>query len=122
MPRWLVPILLAVFLFFGLIASGPWALLGAVFLGIDALFVAWLSALAWPVLTPGSRLARVVVVVVLVVEVVSVVVVSLSIGVTDVQSTDPFFMFSPRRIDLGSPVRSPSQSKLMFLVPSCPPW
>ena len=66
MPRWLVPILLAVFLFFGLIASGPWALLGAVFLGIDALFVAWLSALAWPVLTPGSRLARVVVVVVLV--------------------------------------------------------
>ncbi|MAT60411.1 MAG: hypothetical protein CMH41_01950 [Micrococcales bacterium] len=66
MPRWLVPILLAVFLFVGLIASGPWAILGAVLLGVDALFVAWLSVLAWPVLTPGSRIARVVVVVALV--------------------------------------------------------
>lgn len=60
-PRWLVPVLLAVFLFFGLLASGPWAWAGAILLGIVTLFVAWLSALAWPVLTPGSRLARVLV-------------------------------------------------------------
>ena len=61
MPRWLVPILLAVFLFVGLITSGPWTWLGALLLGIVTLFVAWLSALAWPVLTPGSRLARVII-------------------------------------------------------------
>lgn len=62
LPRWLVPVILAVFLFIGLISSGPWIWVGAVMLGIITLFVAWLSALAWPVLTPGSRLARVLVV------------------------------------------------------------
>lgn len=62
LPRWLVPVILAVFLFIGLISSGPWTWLGALMLGIITLFVAWLSALAWPVLTPGSRVARVLVV------------------------------------------------------------
>ena len=66
MPRWLVPILLGVFLLTGLISSGSWIWLGAVLLGIVTLFVAWLSALAWPVLTPGSRLARVIVTIALV--------------------------------------------------------
>jgi len=65
LPRWLVPVILAVFLFIGLISSGPWIWVGALMLGIITLFVAWLSALAWPVLTPGSRLARVLIVVAL---------------------------------------------------------
>jgi hypothetical protein len=60
-PRWLVPVMLAVFLFTGLLLSGDWAWLGAILLGIVAVFIAWLSALSWPVLTPGARLARVLV-------------------------------------------------------------
>lgn len=65
LPRWLVPVALAVLLFVGLLLSGPWGWLGAVFLVIIALFVTWLTALSWPILTPGSRMIRVVVAVVL---------------------------------------------------------
>ncbi|MFN8125626.1 MAG: DUF6703 family protein [Candidatus Nanopelagicales bacterium] len=61
MPRWLVPIGLAVMLFLGLLLSGPWAWLGAVLMVLVGLFVSWLTALSWPILTPGSRAIRVVV-------------------------------------------------------------
>ncbi len=61
LPRWLVPIGLAVMLFLGLLLSGPWAWLGAVLMVLVGLFVSWLTALSWPILTPGSRAIRVVV-------------------------------------------------------------
>lgn len=65
MPRWLVPVALAILLFVGLLLSGPWGWLGAVFLVIIGLFVTWLTALSWPVLNPSSRAIRVVVALVL---------------------------------------------------------
>lgn len=65
MPRWVVPIALAVMLFVGLLLSGDWGWLGAIFLVIIGLFVTWLTALSWPILTGSSRLVRVVVAVVL---------------------------------------------------------
>lgn len=65
MPRWLVPVALAVLLFVGLLLSGPWGWLGAVFLIIIGLFVTWLTALSWPILTPSSKMIRVVVAVAL---------------------------------------------------------
>lgn len=65
LPRWLVPAGLALLLFVGLVLSGSWAWLGALFLAVIGLFVLWLSALSWPILTASSRLVRVVVVVVL---------------------------------------------------------
>lgn len=58
LPRFVIPVLLAALLFGGLVLSDQWAWLGAIMLGIITLFIAWLSALAWPVLKPGSRLAR----------------------------------------------------------------
>lgn len=61
LPRWLVPVLLATALFVGLILSGSWAWLGAVLLVVIAVFLSWLTALSWPILTPASRGIRVVV-------------------------------------------------------------
>jgi hypothetical protein len=51
-----------VLLFLGLILSGPWAWLGGIALLLVWVFVAWLTALSWPALTPGSRLFRLLVV------------------------------------------------------------
>lgn len=65
LPRWLVPVALAILLFVGLLLSGPWGWLGALFLIVIGLFVTWLTALSWPILTPSSRAVRVVVAVVL---------------------------------------------------------
>ena len=65
LPQWLVPIGLAVMLFLGLLLSGPWAWLGAALMIIVGLFVSWLTALSWPILTPGSRAIRVLVAAVL---------------------------------------------------------
>lgn len=61
-PRWLVVVLMAVLLFLGLVLTGAFAWLGALFLLIVAAFLGWLLALAWPVLPAGSRLMRLVVV------------------------------------------------------------
>lgn len=58
MPRWIIVIAPAVFLFLGLILTGPTAWLGGIFLLIVWLFVAWLTALSWPALSFGSRLFR----------------------------------------------------------------
>jgi hypothetical protein len=62
MPRWIIVIAPAVLLFLGLILSGPWAWLGGIALLLVWVFVAWLTALSWPALTPGSRLFRLLVV------------------------------------------------------------
>ena len=62
LPRWLVVITPAILLFAGLILTGSWAWLGALLLFVVFLMLAWLTALSWPVLTPGSRLIRLIVV------------------------------------------------------------
>lgn len=61
-PRWLVVILMATCLFLGLIQSGSLAWLGGILLLLVALFLGWLVTLSWPVISPGSRILRVVVV------------------------------------------------------------
>lgn len=62
-PRWIVVIAPAVLLFLGLILSGPLAWLGALMLLIVTILLAWLTALSWPAITPGSRILRVIVVI-----------------------------------------------------------
>lgn len=61
MPRWLIPVIMGVLLLLGLFIQGQWA--GIFFLLIGA-FLAWLVALSWPVITPGSRVLRLAVTVV----------------------------------------------------------
>jgi len=57
-PRWLVVVLLATAFTLGLIQTGDLAWLGGVLLGLVGLFLGWLLALAWPALTPGRRMIR----------------------------------------------------------------
>lgn len=61
-PRWIIVILPAVLLLVGLILTGPLAWIGGIALLIVWAFIAWLTALSWPALSPGSRVFRVVVV------------------------------------------------------------
>jgi cation transport ATPase len=61
-PRWLVVIAMALALFFGLIQSGSLAWLGGILLLVVALFLGWLLALAWPILSPAARGIRLIVV------------------------------------------------------------
>ena len=61
-PRWLIVVAPAILLFGGLILTGPLAWLGGILLFVVWLFIAWLTALSWPALTPGSRVFRVLVV------------------------------------------------------------
>lgn len=56
-PRALVVIGIAALLVGGLLAPPP---IGVVLLVLLGLFLAWLVALSWPVLTPGSKILRVV--------------------------------------------------------------
>jgi len=62
LPRWLIVVLMGTFLFLGLIQTGGLSWLGGIFLLIVGGFLGWLLALSWPVLTPGRRLTRLVVV------------------------------------------------------------
>jgi hypothetical protein len=62
MPRWLIVVLPAVLLFGGLILVNDLSWLGGILLAVVWLFIAWLTALSWPALTPGSRLFRALVV------------------------------------------------------------
>jgi hypothetical protein len=62
-PRWLVGLVPAVVLLGGLLAPLPW---GPVLLGVVALFLAWLLALAWPRLDARGKALRAGVVVLMV--------------------------------------------------------
>lgn len=62
LPRWLVVITPAVLLVLGLVLTGPLAWLGGIFLLLILVFITWLTALSWPVISPGSRILRVIVV------------------------------------------------------------
>ena len=61
-PRWLLVILIAASLLLGLTLTGPLAPLGAMFLLLVGTFLGWLLLLAWPAITPGRRMIRLVVV------------------------------------------------------------
>ena len=52
---------MGVLLLLGLAVPGNWA---GIFIVIVGLFLAWLLALSWPVITPGSRALRLVVTIV----------------------------------------------------------
>ncbi|HVQ89048.1 MAG TPA: DUF6703 family protein [Actinomycetes bacterium] len=54
-PRWLLAVVLAALLVVGLLVKGP---IGAVLLLLLALFLAWLAAVSWRLLTPSARLIR----------------------------------------------------------------
>ena len=56
MPGWLVPALLAVVLLLGLALPVAWT--GILLIGI-AVFLGWLTAVAWPAISPGSRALRI---------------------------------------------------------------
>lgn len=58
LPAFLLPVLLAIMLFFGLVVASPWA---GVLLVLIALFLSWLTAVSWPAISSGSRVLRVVV-------------------------------------------------------------
>ena len=62
MPRWATVVVLASLLVLGVIQTGPLAWLGALILGVLALFFAWLLALSWPRISPGGRALRAIVV------------------------------------------------------------
>ena len=62
-PRWLIVVLMGAFLFLGLIQTGSLSWLGGIFLLIVGGFLGWLLALSWPVLTPGRRATRLIIVV-----------------------------------------------------------
>jgi hypothetical protein len=51
----------AVLLLLGLVQTGSLAWLGGVLLSIVFLLLAWLTALSWPAISPGSRVMRVIV-------------------------------------------------------------
>lgn len=58
MPRWLIVVLPAILLFGGLLLKDSWAWLGGLLLLLVWVFLAWLTALSWPALSPGSRFFR----------------------------------------------------------------
>jgi len=54
----MVPIGMALMLAGGLFLEGSLAWLGTLLLLFVSMFVGWLYAMSWPVLTPGGRAAR----------------------------------------------------------------
>ncbi len=62
-PRWLIVVLPAILLFGGLLLRDSWAWLGGILLAVVWIFLAWLTALSWPALSPGSRFFRALIVV-----------------------------------------------------------
>jgi hypothetical protein len=61
LPRWLIPVIMAVFLLLGLLIDAAWA---GIFIIAIAVFLAWLLALSWPVILTGSKIFRTIVIVV----------------------------------------------------------
>ena len=66
LPRWIMVVAPGLFLFGGLVLTGPWALLGALLLLLVGLFLGWLLALAWPRLSGASRMLRLIIIVAIV--------------------------------------------------------
>jgi energy-coupling factor transporter transmembrane protein EcfT len=58
-PRWLLAVALAAFLVVGLLVEGP---IGATLLFVLALFLGWLAAIGWRLLSPGARAIRLLIV------------------------------------------------------------
>jgi energy-coupling factor transporter transmembrane protein EcfT len=58
-PRWLLAVALAAFLVVGLLVEGP---IGATLLFVLALFLGWLAAIGWRLLSPGARAVRLLIV------------------------------------------------------------
>lgn len=58
MPRWVLPVVMGLLLAGGLFFHGALNWLGTAMLGIVVLVVLWLFVLSWPVLTPGGRAGR----------------------------------------------------------------
>lgn len=59
LPRWIIPVLMAVLLVTGFALEG---IAGALCLLVLGLFLGWLVLLSWPLLSPGSKVIRVLVV------------------------------------------------------------
>lgn len=59
LPRWVVPVVMAALLVTGFALEG-WP--AALCLALVGLFLLWLLLLSWPVLRPGSKAVRVIVV------------------------------------------------------------
>lgn len=59
LPRLVVPLLTVVLVAVGMLAPVPVAVVALL---LVAVFVAWIAYLAWPVVTPGGKLIRVVMV------------------------------------------------------------
>jgi Family of unknown function (DUF6703) len=55
LPPFVIPVVLATALFFGLVLKSSWAGLPMVAI---SLFLGWLGALSWPQLSPWSRVLR----------------------------------------------------------------
>lgn len=60
LPKWVIPILMVALLLLGLLIPSNWA---GIFIVLIAVFLGWLLALSWPVILPGSRLFRLLVIV-----------------------------------------------------------
>lgn len=62
LPKWVVVVVPGILLFLGLVLTGPVAWVGGLLLLVLGVMLAWLTALSWPAIGPGSRALRVVVV------------------------------------------------------------
>lgn len=65
LPKWLIVVVMASLLVLGMVQTGSLAWLGALILGLLALFFLWLLLLSWPVVPWSGRIMRLVVVVAL---------------------------------------------------------
>lgn len=65
LPKWLIVVVLAVLLVLGMVQSGSLAWLGALILGLLAVFFLWLLVLSWPAIPASGRMLRGIVVVAL---------------------------------------------------------
>lgn len=65
LPKWLLVVVLSVLMVLGMIQTGDLAWLGALILGLLALFFLWLLLLSWPAIPPSGRMLRAIVAVAL---------------------------------------------------------
>lgn len=66
LPKWLIVVVMSALLVLGMIQTGSLAWLGALILGLLAVFFLWLLVLSWPVIPWSGRVLRLIVVVALV--------------------------------------------------------